>query len=1150
MSEGLHSIRLRTSNKLITLDSIRIAKGVKTFLSINANASSKHLKSVSMPDTLTTHESQLWGKYMLVIDDNFAGHFAYVKQNSHQLFLLNANNRNRQDILTGPFPTNYAKLIVKNRFEQTFATEGSWEYNISNGLIKQKQSCYPYLFSLPLSHNEPVFDFHDFVLTEKEIDSLWQDNLDINASKISLLPYYNRASRGLGQLEIGFPADKISVPFIKNVVLIRPGDPDFIRAYTGDTRSLGYLSPGKYRLVFLLKKDRYFTFDSITVLQDGHNYYEIAHIVEKERDSLSARIAWMIATSPSNTTTKRSSKAADLFTETIIDSYRNSAVFTEAVRGTVCDDAGTPLAGVTIRVKGSSNGTLTDMQGYFSMKVPPKSTIVFSYVGFMTKETRSISNHYYNIELTPRTTDLDEVIVIGYGQTRRALMSASASSVSAETLVQGTVGGLTVGGLGSLSSPPAPLIIVDGLPYAGKMEDLDRDQITSTNVLKGEEATSLYGSLAAGGVIIITTRNNHQASSDPGAAMPMNKLRRNFRDDAYWQPRLLTDAEGNASFKATFPDDITSWRTFAIAMTGNKQSGFLEKTVKSFKALSANLSLPQFAILGDSIRVIGKTLNYLSDSITVKRTFWIGNTPAKESMIRVRYSQIDTLPVTADNTDSLRLKYTIQKSDGYFDGEGRAIPIFRPGVLATSGIFAAFYKDSTLQLELEPDTTPIKLYAESTLLPVWYDEAESIRNYEYLCNEQLASKLKALLVQKRIDQYFKRSFEKEENIRDVLDRLNKGKLQTGLWGWWPNGTPSIWISLHVLEAFLAAEKSGYPIAINKTLLIDYLIYNLEKYDRSDKISGLHLLHQLGAKADFKKYIDSIEKKKDSLSFYNQLRFAELKQQLGLPVRLDTFIRLQQHTVFGNTYWGKESYYFFYNSIQLTLCMYCILRNAGGYDDLLQKIRGYFLEQRKTGHWRNTYESSLILDAILPDLLAEAPDLKPGTLTIRGREQETITRFPFYKEIRDNAPISISKKGGLPIYLTAYRQYWDEKPVKTSNNFTVRTSFTQHNKPVTLLKAGIATELKVEVQVESDADYVMIEIPIPAGCSYGDKRQPYWNYEVHREYFKNKVSIFCSSLPKGYYQYTVSLLPRYTGTYTLNPAKAEMMYFPIFNGREA
>jgi uncharacterized protein YfaS (alpha-2-macroglobulin family) len=78
---------------------------------------------------------------------------------------------------------------------------------------------------------------------------------------------------------------------------------------------------------------------------------------------------------------------------------------------------------------------------------------------------------------------------------------------------------------------------------------------------------------------------------------------------------------------------------------------------------------------------------------------------------------------------------------------------------------------------------------------------------------------------------------------------------------------------------------------------------------------------------------------------------------------------------------------------------------------------------------------------------------------------------------------------------------------------------------------------------------MIEIPIPAGCSYNSKEQSWSNNEVHREYFKEKVSIFCRKLKQGKYTYTINLMPRLHGKYTLNPAKAEMMYFPVFYGRE-
>jgi len=103
--------------------------------------------------------------------------------------------------------------------------------------------------------------------------------------------------------------------------------------------------------------------------------------------------------------------------------------------------------------------------------------------------------------------------------------------------------------------------------------------------------------------------------------------------------------------------------------------------------------------------------------------------------------------------------------------------------------------------------------------------------------------------------------------------------------------------------------------------------------------------------------------------------------------------------------------------------------------------------------------------------------------------------------------------------------------------------------VTRLKGGEQVQLTAEVNVRADADFVMIEIPIPAGCSYQSKEQGWGNNEVHREYFKEKVSIFCRKLSQGKYTFNINLMPRYSGMYTLNPAKAEMMYFPVFYGRE-
>ncbi len=100
----------------------------------------------------------------------------------------------------------------------------------------------------------------------------------------------------------------------------------------------------------------------------------------------------------------------------------------------------------------------------------------------------------------------------------------------------------------------------------------------------------------------------------------------------------------------------------------------------------------------------------------------------------------------------------------------------------------------------------------------------------------------------------------------------------------------------------------------------------------------------------------------------------------------------------------------------------------------------------------------------------------------------------------------------------------------------------------LLRAGVPVKLVVEVEVQKAAEYVLIEIPIPAGCSYGEKRSRTPG-EVHREYFRHKTAIFCERLGIGTHRFEVELLPRYAGHFTLNPAKAELMYFPVFQANE-
>lgn len=139
-----------------------------------------------------------------------------------------------------------------------------------------------------------------------------------------------------------------------------------------------------------------------------------------------------------------------------------------------------------------------------------------------------------------------------------------------------------------------------------------------------------------------------------------------------------------------------------------------------------------------------------------------------------------------------------------------------------------------------------------------------------------------------------------------------------------------------------------------------------------------------------------------------------------------------------------------------------------------------------------------------------------------------------------------QKKGMPRFITAYEEQWNAKPEKVEGDFIVKSKWSDQSAK---LKAGKPVTLQVTLEVKKDAEFVMLNVPIPAGCSYSQKIQSRIHGEVHREYDIHEARIYCERLRAGNYQYTIQLTPRYKGKYHLNPAKAEWMYFPVIYGRE-
>ncbi|MET7029077.1 DUF4139 domain-containing protein [Sediminicola luteus] len=161
------------------------------------------------------------------------------------------------------------------------------------------------------------------------------------------------------------------------------------------------------------------------------------------------------------------------------------------VTGIVTDASGQPLPGCAIVIKGTSIGTQTDFHGYYTLPIKNGEELVFSYIGFST-ESVPIYSSVMNIKMEEDAQTLEEVVIMGYSET--------------SSILKGRVSGIQDNGHSSKSEDISPLYIIDGVPVEGFQEgDLAEDEIASLEILKGDQATAIYGNKASNGVVVITT---------------------------------------------------------------------------------------------------------------------------------------------------------------------------------------------------------------------------------------------------------------------------------------------------------------------------------------------------------------------------------------------------------------------------------------------------------------------------------------------------------------------------------------------------------------------------------------------------------------------------------------------------------------------
>ncbi len=376
------------------------------------------------------------------------------------------------------------------------------------------------------------------------------------------------------------------------------------------------------------------------------------------------------------------------------------------IRGSVKDEGGDPLPGVSVMVKGTQRGTTTNMDGTFQVEIPEDQNIlVFSFVGYESKEILVGSESIVDVVLNVDIKSLSEVVVVGYGTQKKVNLTGSVSVVSGEelarrpvgqtsTALQGTVPGLTVTqrsgqpgkdgaalrirGVGT-TGDSNPLVIVDGVEAS--LNNIDPNEIESISVLKDASSAAIYGSRAANGVILVTTKRGSekgfsvnystymgwQAPTDmPKVAngldhmLLINEAYTNTgRSPLYTDQQIQEYTAGRSTNPDQFPD--TDWQKLTMTESGFMQNHYVGVTGGN-----------------DRVRVLG-SLSYLDQNGIIP------NTNFKRYNLRINTDAKITDKVSASMDIFLRRTDLLEPSveTPYIFHWMRRIPANQAGVLST-----------------------------------------------------------------------------------------------------------------------------------------------------------------------------------------------------------------------------------------------------------------------------------------------------------------------------------------------------------------------------------------------------------------------------------------------------------------------------------
>jgi alpha-2-macroglobulin len=685
------------------------------------------------------------------------------------------------------------------------------------------------------------------------------------------------------------------------------------------------------------------------------------------------------------------------------------------------------------------------------------------------------------------------------------------------------------------------------------------------------------------------------------------QVRRIFKDTAFWQPALVTGPDGKATVKFDLPDNLTTWRATARAVTADTRVGVAVSKVVERKDVIIRVAMPRFLTAGDTVTLSGIVHNYLKADKVTKITIDVGgakllDAPAQTVTIPSQGEFRVNWRVAAPATGDLKIlakALTDTESDAIETG----IPIVPRGLKSTRADSFAIPDDDadkvlnfTLPADADPNARTLRVEASPSIAGTLFGALDYLTSYPYGCTEQTMSSFLPNVIVTQALQSVKTATIKDTNdigkkTRRGLRRLYAYQHDDGGWGWWKDDPTTAWMTAYVVDGLVQARKAGYEVddaRLSKGSDALKKMLDENKDGSNNDLGGdtrAYAAYALAETGDADtRYLSDLFAARGKLGAYGRaflaLGLAERNDKRAQAVAADI-----ERTAKAN---GAEAMWD--DNPEATALSVKALARVAPQSPVLAQAARWLVGHRRFGYyWLSTRETAFAVYGLI-DYVKVSHELEADyTLEIYVNGEQVLQRQVTAADASSAQVFSIQRKGG------EVGQSSEVRVVKHGHGMLyLATNLTHYTNDEQVAEAGVPQlklhreYMRLSVVEKSDgslgwkvdplsgdihsgdiivsrlrlegerAQYLMVEDPIPAGCEQVEEvsgidlnhdEKGWSDWYSAREFRDNRAVLFLNYFD-GHAQFQYAMRVQVPGQFRVAPARVERMYEPDVRANSA